>query len=38
MSFDASRFAGVVLGLLFLAAGCSPPSEPGSFDELARHS
>ena len=38
MSFDASRFAGVVLGLLFLAAGCSQPSEPGSFDELARRS
>ena len=38
MSFDASRFAGVVLGLLLLAAGCSQPSEPGSFDELARRS
>ena len=38
MSFDASRFAGVVLGLLLLAAGCSQPSEPSSFDELARRS
>ena len=38
MSFDPSRFAGVVLGLLLLAAGCSQPSEPGSFDELARRS
>ena len=36
MSFDASRFAGVVLGLLLFTAGCSQPSEPGSFDELAR--
>ena len=38
MSFDASRLAGVVLGLLLFTAGCSQPSEPGSFDELARRS
>ena len=38
MSLDASRLAGVVLGLLLFTAGCSQPSEPGSFDELARRS
>ena len=38
MSFDPSRFAGVVVGLLLLAAGCSPPSEPDSLEELARRS
>ena len=38
MSFDPSRFAGVVVGLLLLAAGCSPPSEPNSLEELARRS
>ena len=38
MSFDPSRFAGVVLGLLLLAAGCSQPSELGSFEELASRS
>ena len=34
MSFDPRRFAGVVVGLLLLAAGCSPPSEPDSLEEL----
>ena len=38
MSFDASSSAGVVLGLLLLAAGCSQPSEPNSFEELASRS
>ena len=38
MSFDPSRFAGVVVGLLLLAAGCSPPSEPDSLEEMARRS
>ena len=38
MSFDPRRFAGVVVGLLLLAAGCSPPLEPDSLEELARRS
>ena len=38
MFFDPRRFAGVVVGLLLLAAGCSPPSEPDSLEELARRS
>ena len=38
MSFDPSRFAGVVVGVLLLAAGCSPPSEPDSLQELAGRS
>jgi penicillin amidase len=39
MSFDLSRFSGVVVGLSLLAAGCSPPqSEPDSLDELALRS
>ena len=38
MSFDPSRFTGVVVGLLLLAAGCSPPSEPDSLEELASRS
>ncbi len=38
MSFDPSRFIGVVVCLLLLAAGCSPPSEPDSLEELARRS
>jgi len=38
MSFDPSRFTGVAVGLLLLAAGCSPPSEPDSLEELARRS
>ena len=38
MSFDPGRCAGVVVGLLLLAAGCSPPSEPDSLEELAGRS
>ena len=39
MPFDPSRFAGVVVGVLLLTAGCStPPSEPDSLEELARRS
>ncbi len=38
MSFDPSRFTGVVVGLVLLAAGCSPPSEPDSLEELASRS
>ncbi len=38
MSFDPSRSTGILAILLVLATGCSQPSEPGSFDELARRS
>ena len=39
MSFDPSRFAGVMVGLLLLTAGCSAPqSEPDSLLELASRS
>ena len=39
MCFDLSRFTGVLVGSLLLAAGCSPPpSEPASLDELALRS
>jgi penicillin amidase len=38
MFFGPNRFAGVVVGLLLLASGCSPPSEPDSLEELARRS
>ena len=37
MSFNPSRFSGVVVGLLLVTVGCQP-SEPDSFEELASRS
>ena len=37
MSFDPNRLAGWVVGLLLVTVGCQP-SEPDSFEELARRS
>ena len=37
MSFDPKRFVGLVVGLLLVAVGCQP-SQPDSFEELARQS
>ena len=38
MSFDPTRFAGVLLGSLLLTVGCSPQSESVSLEELASRS